>query len=173
MIQASKVIRQGKGLAKSLIERGHTLEIPWHVRCTSSFSALSLGGDMVQVSLSDEPPLRGGDVLVAEDGSFVRIVAANQPLMRVSRDNLDQGDVTGLAQAAYQLGKRDVAVAFDAMHLLVERRADVKDLLLKMRLAVTDCEAAFEPTLMVTPWRPVPSKPRHLLIFGPATSKEH
>lgn len=174
MIKATKVIRQGKGLAKPLIERARRLELTWDMRRMPSFSAASSDGDLVHVSLSDAQALRGGDVLVAEDGSLLRVVAAKQPLMRVA-PGAEHGNGVDLALAAYQLGRWGADIGFDGTHLLVEPHADIRALLQNMHLRVDDLELAFEPV------DPVASLPRYAvvqplrrrLIQGPAISKQH
>ncbi|WP_051509926.1 hypothetical protein [Hylemonella gracilis] len=170
VIKASKVVRQGKGLARPLIERGRKLELAWDIRRLPSFSAASSCGDTVHVSLSDERPLRGGDVLVAEDGSLVSILAAKQPLMRVSHC-AEHGDVMDLARASFQLGKWGAAMSIDGMSLLVERNPEIKVMLEKMHLRVDACVAAFEPVAeLALPQRYVTVEPpRRRLILGPAT----
>lgn len=173
MIKATKVIRQGKGLAKPLIERARRLELRWDMRRMPSFSAASSDGGLVHVSLPDEQPLRGGDVLVAEDGSLLRVVAAKQPLMRVS-PGAEHGNDTDLALAAYQLGRWGTDIGFDGMHLLVEPHAEIRALLQNMHLRVDDLESAFEPVdpVALSPRYAVIEPPRRRLILGPAILKK-
>lgn len=173
MIKATKVIRQGKGLARPLIERARRLELAWHIRRMPSFAAASSTGDMVHVALSDERPLRGGDVLVAEDGSLVKVTAAKQPLMRVSHC-AEHGSGMDLALAAHQLGRWGADIGVDGMHLLVEPNAEIRAFLQNMYLRVDAFESAFEPVAAVALLQryAVVEPPRRRLILGPAIWKK-
>jgi urease accessory protein len=51
--------------------------------------------------------VRGGDVLVAEDGSLIRVHAAAQPVL-VVRHCTEHGSPFDLMRAAYHLGNRHV-----------------------------------------------------------------
>ena len=51
--------------------------------------------------------VRGGDLLVAEDGSLVRVVAAAQPVLRVTACP-HMAAPLDLPRAAYHLGNRHV-----------------------------------------------------------------
>lgn len=143
MIKACKVIRQGKGLAAPLLKRSRILELPWDVRRQAQFTATDADLTAVEVSLSEEePPLRGGDVLISEDGALVRVVAAEQALLRLSQGT---EHTTNLARAAYELGQREMAVAFAPTHLLVQHSAQAIALAEQLHLSVERCEAVFEP----------------------------
>ena len=75
MIQVSKVIAQGRGLASALLKRAATVELDWDVRQKSRFAATDSTGRELGIFLPRGTVVRGGDVLVAEDGSLVRAAA--------------------------------------------------------------------------------------------------
>ena len=80
MIQVSKLIAQGRGLAGALLKRAATVELDWDVRQKSRFAATDSTGRELGIFLPRGTVVRGGDVLVAEDGSLVRVIAAPQPV---------------------------------------------------------------------------------------------
>ena len=84
MLQTSKVIAQGHGLAPVLLKRAATVELDWDVRQKSRFDTTDSLGRHLGVFLPRGTLLRGGDVLVVEDGSMVRVLAAPQPVLRIS-----------------------------------------------------------------------------------------
>ena len=81
MIHATKRIAGGAGLAAVLVKRAPVLELDWDTRSKSRFSATDSTGREIGVVLPRGTSLRGGDVLVTEDGSLVRVVAAAQPVL--------------------------------------------------------------------------------------------
>src|SRR5439155_22475846 len=87
--------------------RAATVELDWDVRSRSRFEATDSQGRQLGVFLPRGTVVRGGDVLVAEDGSLVRVVAKPQPVM-VVRICAEHGSPIDLLRAAYQLGNRHV-----------------------------------------------------------------
>ena len=85
MIQISKLIAQGQGLAPILLKRAATLELDWDIRQKSRFDCTDSLGRQLEVFLPRGTVVRGGDVMVAEDGSMVRVQAAPQAVLRSLR----------------------------------------------------------------------------------------
>jgi urease accessory protein len=81
ILHISKHLPQGAGLAQVLLKRAATVELDWDVRQKSRFDAHDSQGRHLGVFLARGTVVRGGDVLVAEDGSLVRVVAAPQPVL--------------------------------------------------------------------------------------------
>ena len=73
MIQVSKLIPHGQGLAPVLLKRATTVALDWDVRQKSRFAATDSAGRELGIFLPRGTLVRGGDVLVAEDGSLVRV----------------------------------------------------------------------------------------------------
>ena len=88
--------------------------------------------------------VRGGDVLVAVDGSLIRVEAAAQPVLVVTHCHA-HGTPFDLLRAAYHLGNRHVALALQPDRLLLEPDHVLAQMLRQMHLIVTEAEAAFEP----------------------------
>jgi urease accessory protein len=88
--------------------------------------------------------VRGGDVLVAEDGSLIRVLAAPQPVLEV-RACAEHGSPFDLLRAAYHLGNRHVPLELKPDHLKLEPDHVLAEMLRMMHLVLTETQAAFEP----------------------------
>jgi urease accessory protein len=88
--------------------------------------------------------VRGGDVLVAEDGSMVKVLAAPQAVLRITACSA-HGSPFDLTRAAYHLGNRHVPIELKPDHLKIEPDHVLADLLRAMHLIVNTVEEAFEP----------------------------
>jgi urease accessory protein len=144
MLQASKLLAQGHGLAPVLLKRASTVELDWDVRQKSRFECTDSHGRQLGVFLPRGSVVRGGDVLVAEDGSMVRVIAAPQPVL-VIRHVADRGTVFDLIRAAYHLGNRHVPIELKPDHLKIEPDHVLADMLRAMHLVVVEAKAPFEP----------------------------
>jgi len=144
MIHASKRIAGGAGLAPVLVKRAPVLELDWDTRSKSRFSATDSSGREIGVVLPRGTNLRGGDVLVAEDGTLVRVIAAPQPVLQV-RICTEHGHAFDLLRAAYHLGNRHVPLELQAELLQFEPDPVLADMLRRQHLIVTEAQAAFEP----------------------------
>jgi urease accessory protein len=144
MIHATKRIAGGAGLAAVLVKRAATLELDWDTRSKSRFSATDSTGREIGVVLPRGTSLRGGDVLVAEDGSMLRVIAAAQPVLQV-RVCAEHGQPFDLLRAAYHLGNRHVPLELQPELLQFEPDPVLADMLRRQHLIVTEAQAAFEP----------------------------
>ncbi len=144
MLIANKLIPLGHGLAPALLKRAATLELDWDVRQKSRFDATDSQGRSLGVFLARGQAARGGDVLVAEDGSLIRVIAAAQPVL-VVRACTQHGSPFDLLRAAYHLGNRHVALELRPDHLKLEPDHVLADMLRQQHLIVTEESAAFEP----------------------------
>jgi urease accessory protein len=144
MLTVNKLIPQGRGLAAVLLKRAPTIELDWDTRQKSRFEATDSTGRTIGVFLARGSVVRGGDVLVAEDGSLARVIAAAQPLLRITACP-EHGTPRDLPRAAYHLGNRHVAIEVQPDHLQIEPDPVLADMLRGMHLIVTELQAAFEP----------------------------
>jgi urease accessory protein len=144
MLRISKLLSQGQGLAKVLVQRAPTIELDWDVRQKSRFGATDCQGRELGVFLPRGTLVRGGDVLVAEDGTLVRVIAAPQPVLRITACT-EHGSPFDLTRAAYHLGNRHVPIELRPDHLKIEPDHVLADMLRAMHLVVTEQHDAFEP----------------------------
>jgi len=144
MLQISKLISQGKGLAPVLLKRAATLELDWDVRQKSRFDSTDSLGRPLGVFLPRGTLVRGGDVLIAEDGSMIRVIAAPQPVLRITACAA-HGSPFDLTRAAYHLGNRHVPIELKPDHLKIEPDHVLADMLRAMHLTVQEVLETFEP----------------------------
>jgi urease accessory protein len=144
MLQTSKLIPQGAGLAAALLKRASTLELDWDTRQKSRFEATDSAGRTLGVFLPRGAVVRGGDVLVADDGSLVRVVAAPQAVLKITHCP-QHGTPYDLIRAAYHLGNRHVPIELKPDHLKIEPDHVLADMLRAMHLIVHAVDEAFEP----------------------------
>jgi urease accessory protein len=144
MLTVNKCLPQGRGLSALLLKRAATVELDWDVRQKSRFDATDSSGRTLGVFLPRGTQVRGGDVLVGEDGSLVVVQAAAQPVL-VVRHCAEHGTPFDLTRAAYHLGNRHVALELQPDHLKLEPDHVLAGMLRNQHLIVSEEQAAFEP----------------------------
>ena len=150
MLQVSKLIAQGKGLAPALVRRAATVTLDWDVRQKSRFDAESSDGRRVGVFLPRGTVVRGGDVLITQDGSLLRVIAAAQPVLRITactdhHHGHTHDPAFDLMRAAYHLGNRHVPIELRPDHLKIEPDHVLAEMLRSMHLHVAEVKEPFEP----------------------------
>lgn len=144
MLQISKIIPRGDGLAPVLVKRASAIELDWDRRQKSRFDGTDSLGREIGVFLPRGTLVRGGDVLVAEDGSMIRVIAAPQAVLRITPCT-SHGSPFDLTRAAYHLGNRHVPIELKPDHLKIEPDHVLADMLRAMHLIVDEVSEAFEP----------------------------
>ena len=144
MILCSKLMPQGRGLARVLVQRASTITLDWDVRQKSRFDATDSTGRSLGIFLPRGSVLRGGDVLVAEDGSLILVKAAPQAVLRITACD-QHGSAFDLTRAAYHLGNRHVPIELQPDHLKIEPDHVLAEMLRAMHMTVVSVEEAFEP----------------------------
>jgi len=144
MLTVNKLLSQGQGLASVLLKRAATVELDWDVRQKSRFDATDSTGRALGVFLPRGTLVRGGDVLVAEDGSMIRVLSAPQPVLVITPCT-EHGSAFDLVRAAYHLGNRHVQIELQPDHLKIEPDHVLADMLRAMHLTVNEATVAFEP----------------------------
>lgn len=144
MLQVSKILSQGAGLAPVLVKRASSIALDWAGRQKSSFDATDSLGRTLGVLLPPGTLVRNGDVLLAEDGSMVKVVAAPQAVLHITHCT-KHGAPRDLLRAAYHLGKRQVPMELKADHLKIEPDQILAEMLRAMHLIVHDVNEPFEP----------------------------
>jgi len=144
MLTCSKLISGSQGLAAALVKRAATVALDWDVRQKSRFDATDSTGRALGVFLPRGTLVRGGDVLVLEDGSLVRVQAAPQEVLRITAC-AEHGSTFDLTRAAYHLGNRHVPIELQPDHLKIEPDHVLADMLRSMHMTVVTVQEAFEP----------------------------
>jgi urease accessory protein len=144
ILQASKLLPQGASLSPVLLKRASTIELDWDVRQKSRFDETDSIGRQIGVFLPRGTAVRGGDVLVAEDGSLIKVIAAPQSVLKITHCTA-HGSPFDLIRAAYHLGNRHVPIELKPDHLKIEPDHVLADMLRAMHLIVHAVDEAFEP----------------------------
>ncbi|MFT4191416.1 MAG: urease accessory protein UreE [Comamonas sp.] len=140
----NKLLPQGQGLAPVLLKRAAQVELDWDVRQKSRFDATDSLGRALGVFLPRGTAVRGGDVLVTEDGALIRVQAAPQPVLVITPCS-QHGSPFDLVRAAYHLGNRHVPIELTPSHLKIEPDHVLADMLRAMHLTVHAATESFEP----------------------------
>ncbi|PLZ00531.1 urease accessory protein UreE [Burkholderia sp. WAC0059] len=127
-------------LAAVLVRRAPTLTLAYESRCKSRLSAALDSGEEVALVLPRGTVLRDGDMLVADDGGLVRVVAAPETVLRVEAD-----DAPTLTRAAYHLGNRHTPVEVGADYLKLEADPVLEDMLRRLGARVETATLPFQP----------------------------
>ena len=144
MLQVSKLLAGGHGLAPVLLKRAASVMLDWDVRQKSRFEATDSMERQIGVFLPRGTLVRGGDVLVAEDGTLIRVIAAPQPVLVITHCS-EHGKPFDLLRAAYHLGNRHVPIELKPNHLKIEPDHVLAEMLRSMHLIVIEQLTAFEP----------------------------
>ncbi|OLL33021.1 urease accessory protein UreE [Burkholderia sp. SRS-W-2-2016] len=127
-------------LAPVLVKRAPTLTLAFDERRKSRLAAMLDDGEEVAVLLPRGTVLRDGDVLIADDGGLVRIVAKAEAVLLVRA-----ADALTLTRAAYHLGNRHTPVEVGADYLKLEYDPVLADMLTRIGATVERVELAFQP----------------------------
>ena len=144
MLTANKLLLQGQGLSTVILKRAASVELDWDVRQKSRFAATDSLGRELAVFLPRGQAVRGGDVLVAEDGSLIRVLAAPQKVLHITAC-AEHGTPFDLMRAAYHLGNRHVPIELQPDHLKIEPDHVLADMLRSMHMTVVETDLPFEP----------------------------
>ncbi len=144
MLTANKLLPQGQGLSTVLLKRAATIGLDGDVGQKSRFAATDNQGRALAIFLPRGQAVRGGDVLVAEDGSLIRVLAAPQKVLRITAC-AEHGTPFDLMRAAYHLGNRHVPIELQPDHLKIEPDHVLADMLRSMHMTVVESDLPFEP----------------------------
>ncbi len=150
MLTVNKLIPGARGLAGVLLKRAATVELDWDVRQKSRFDATDSQGRTLGVFLPRGTVVRGGDVLITQDGSLLRVIAAAQPVLRITactdhHHGHAHDPAFDLMRAAYHLGNRHVPIELRPDHLKIEPDHVLAEMLRSMHLNVAEVKEPFEP----------------------------
>jgi urease accessory protein len=127
-------------LAPVLVKRAPTLTLAFDDRRKSRLAATLDNGEAVALVLPRGTVLREGDVLVADDGALVRVIAAPEAVLMVRAK-----DALTLTRAAYHLGNRHTPVEVGADYLKLEYDPVLADMLKRIGASVDQVSMPFQP----------------------------
>lgn len=116
------------------------LILPFDMRQKSRLRVVLASGLEAALMLERGIILRGGDVLRAEDGRLVQVIAADQAVTNVTAQT-----ARALMCAAYHLGNRHVPLQVGDGWLRLEEDYVLNDMLKGLGMQTTNILAPFEP----------------------------
>jgi urease accessory protein len=123
-----------------LVKRAPTLTLAFDDRRKSRLAATLDNGEEIALLLPRGTVLRDGDVLVADDGGLVRVVAAPEAVLVVRAK-----DTLTLTRAAYHLGNRHTPVEVGADYLKLEYDPVLADMLKRIGASADQVTMPFQP----------------------------
>ena len=140
MLKIDKVLSAPHGIAAVLVRRAPKLVLPFAERSKSRLRAVLDNAEEAALFLPRGTVLRGGDLLVAEDGTFVEVQAAPERVLEVRAV-----DSQALMRAAYHLGNRHTPVEVGRDYLRLEFDPVLADMLARLGVQAVQADAPFEP----------------------------
>ena len=116
------------------------LRLPFDLRQKSRQRATLESGEEVAIVLPRGEVMRGGDLVVADGGQVIEVVAERESVMHVECDSAQ-----ALARVAYHLGNRHVPVQVGDGWLRFSVDTVLEKMVAGLGAKVTTLEAAFEP----------------------------
>jgi urease accessory protein len=122
------------------IARIRRLSLPFEMRQKRRFRAILEDGSEAAIFLPRGSNLADGDLLEADDGSLIRIVAAPERVLYVTASSSYT-----LTRAAYHLGNRHAPVELGKGFLKLENDSVIKEMLLRLGVEVQEANLPFQP----------------------------
>ncbi len=116
------------------------MTLPFDLRKKSRLRTQLDSGEEVALMLERGTMLRGGDLLEAQDGRIVAVIAADETVSTVTSDNPWQ-----LSRAAYHLGNRHVSLQVGQGWLRYQHDHVLDEMVRGLGLKVETQTAPFEP----------------------------
>jgi len=145
MLKIVKKLSSPAAIAPVLKKRARQVVLPFAERSKSRLKIVLSDGTEAGLLLPRGTPLRGGDVLVDEQGGLIEVLAAAEEVYRVVAGARQADPAFALLRAAYHLGNRHIPVQLETGALILERDPVLRDLLLRLGMQVEEVIASFEP----------------------------
>lgn len=113
-----------------------TVRLTYDARLLRRKRLVTEGGEPFLVDLPQTSSVDAGHVFVLEDGRQIAVVAADEPLMRVTGD---------LARLAWHIGNRHAPCDITTDGLIVQREKVMRAMLEQLGATVTDFDGPFTP----------------------------
>jgi urease accessory protein len=115
------------------------IELPHDGRHRRRVMMRSAGDTVFLLDLTEAALLKDGDGLRLEDGRFIRVVAAKEPILEIT------GEAHLLSRLAWHLGNRHVPAEILAKAIRIAPDHVLEDMLKKLGAKVAHIEAPFNP----------------------------
>ena len=127
-------------LAKAILLTARQIHLPYLERSKSRQAYTFEDGLKVLINLPRGGIMRGGDVLIDEDGQFYLVCALPEKILRVTSINQ-----LSLMRAAYHLGNRHIPIEVGLNYLHLETDPVLADMLKQLGVDVSTESLPFEP----------------------------
>jgi len=134
------VLNITRKLSPSLAPAHLKLVLPFQLRNKSRLRTTLENGEEVGLILERGSILRGGDLLLADDGRVVEVVAEPESVSTVHST-----EAVSLCRATYHLGNRHVALQIGAGWVRYQHDHVLDEMVRGLGLTVTVEQAPFEP----------------------------
>ena len=118
----------------------HEIELSYDERAKSRLAGICRDGTAVAIGLPRGTVMRDGTLLGTEEGAVVRVIAAAQPVARVTAPT-----PLGLMRAVYHLANRHVPARLASDHVLIESDPVLERLLVALGAHVELVRMPFDP----------------------------
>ena len=122
------------GIAAGSVTLDHDARHRRRVRLTTD------AGEDVLLDLPKAVAMAQGDTLMLEDGRWLRVIAASEPLVEIR-----SGDATRLARIAWHLGNRHLPAEIGEGVIRIRPDHVIEAMLLRLGAAVVHIDAPFQP----------------------------
>lgn len=120
--------------------RTHTLRLAYDERVKSRLATMCEDGVAAAITLPRGSVLRDGTVLASNDGDYVIVHAAPQPVARITAPA-----PLALMRAVYHLANRHVPVQLAVDQVLIERDPVLERMLLSLGAQIEHLDLPFDP----------------------------
>ncbi|MEQ8967412.1 MAG: urease accessory protein UreE [Azospirillaceae bacterium] len=134
--RAGRVVAAAEAGASDLAAPIDTVTLAYDDRYRRRIRLATDGGGSVLLDLPQAVVLGDGDRLVLDDGATVRVVAAPEPLVRVTGD---------LVRLAWHIGNRHLPCQIGLEALLIRRDPVIEAMLAGLGATLAPVEAPFDP----------------------------
>ncbi len=117
-----------------------TVILDYAQRSTAGIAVTTVTGAAIAIDLHHAARLRTDDLLALDDGRFIEVVAAPEPLIEARA-----ADVAALSRLAWHLGDRHVPVQVLPNRIRARREPAIEALLTALGARVVAIDAPFDP----------------------------
>ncbi len=139
-LRVDKVLSQKIGISQVLLKKAAKLTLVFEQRNKSRITSTLRDGRTVHLFLPRGNTMRHNDILIADNGELICVVAAEQEVVSIYSD-----DALSLMKASYHLGNRHIPVQVGANFLRIEPDSVLEEMLHQLGLECVCEKKEFSP----------------------------
>ena len=136
MIRATRVAPQAAAIS-AVIDQ---VVLDFDQRHRRRIAMVGSGGTRFLLDLEKAARLRGGDVLLLEDGRRIAVIAAKEPLAAITAD-----DPSALVRIAWHIGNRHLPAMLQSGSIVIRRDHVIEEMVVGLGGVIEPIDAAFDP----------------------------